>query len=229
MVLRSRGLASLPTRRWITVLTLGALLVAASAHADRIRVYSIQGLDCGDCGNVIRSTLKRVDGVKRTAFDIQKAELTVTLADQVTDEAVLIVIASSGAGFSGTVGAGQGAYLPFGMYPAGADVVVLTENGSVVGPLERLRVAGKYTVFDVYADWCGPCRVVDAELRTLTEQRRDLAIRKLDVVDFKSPLARELGARLKALPYLVVFSPDGKRTDLVGANIRQLASALRSR
>jgi thiol-disulfide isomerase/thioredoxin len=111
-------------------------------------------------------------------------------------------------------------------YPAGADVKELVPKGEPVGPLEDLRVPGKYTVFDFYADWCGPCKGVDMQLRELLARRTDVAVRRLDVVSFESPLARELGYRLKALPYVVVFTPDGKRTDIVGGNRKRLSAAL---
>jgi len=216
-------------KRWIAGTILSGLLVATASHADRLQVYSITGMDCADCANPIKAQLRKLKGVKKAEFDIQKVEIRVAMDDRVTDDAVLAAIARSGPDFKGLVGPGKGAYIPFGKYPKGSDAVVLTETGSAVGPLEKLRVPGKYTVFDLYADWCGPCRVVDAKLRELVEHRQDIAVRKLNVVDFKSPLAREQGSKLKALPYLVIFSPDGKRRDLVGADTKALAAALGGR
>jgi thiol-disulfide isomerase/thioredoxin len=102
-------------------------------------------------------------------------------------------------------------------YPSGADFAILTHDGSKVGPLAKHRVPGKFTVFDVYADWCGPCRIVDAHLREIVSRRSDVAVRKLNVVDFESPLAVELGPFLNELPTVVVFSPEGKRTNVKGA------------
>ena len=87
-------------------------------------------------------------------------------------------------------------------YPPDADVQVLTEKGEAVGPLERLRVKGKYTIFDVYADWCGPCNIVNRRLREIARERSDVAVRKLNVVDFSSPLGKELGPDFDSLPYL---------------------------
>lgn len=216
-------------RRWIAVFVWVGLLAASVARADRTQVYSVTGVDCADCSNPIKAQLKKLKGVRKVDFDLHKVELTVAMDDRVTDDAVLAAIARSGPSFHGSVGSGHGAYLPFSEYPEGADAVVLTETGAAVGPLEKLRVPGKYTVFDLYADWCGPCRVVDRELRDLIVHRQDLAVRKLDVVDFKSPLALEQGPKLTGLPYLVVFSPAGKRTDLVGADTKKLAATLGSR
>jgi len=111
-------------------------------------------------------------------------------------------------------------------WPEGTDVKVLSKDGSAVGPLDKLRVPGKYTVFDVYADWCGPCQLVDQHLHSLAAARKDLAIRKLNVVEFESPLGRELGARFDALPYVVIFTPDGRRKTIKGADLDKLDDVL---
>jgi copper chaperone CopZ len=213
--------------RLASLLSLALVLGApGAARADRTQVFSIQGADCGQCGDEIKDELKKVKGVKKADFDVQKVELTVKVADGVRDEDV--VAAVERAGMKAIRGPGQGSYLPQVAYPAGADFAVLTRDGAAVGPLDKLRVPGKYTVFDVYADWCGPCRTVDERLRELVQARADLAVRKLNVVDFDTPLARELGARFEALPYLVVFSPAGKRTDIEGVAFEKLDRALKS-
>jgi thiol-disulfide isomerase/thioredoxin/copper chaperone CopZ len=211
----------------VRLLPLAGLLLAAAApptFADRTQVYSIQGADCADCGDEIQAELKKVPGFKKAEFDKLKVELTVKMKDGVTDAEVLA--AAERAGLKAVVGRGQGAYLPLPDYPAGADVVKLTNDGQAVGKLEKLRVAGKYTVFDVYADWCGPCRLVDEALRELVKERQDIAVRKLNVVDFDSPLSRSLGAGFESLPYVVVFDPAGRRTDIRGANLPKLKQTL---
>ena len=201
------------------------LLTAAPARAERVQVYSIQGADCATCGDKIRAELKKVKGVKKAEFDIHKVELTVTLEDGVPDSEVLA--AAERVGLRAIVGAGQGAYLPHEAYPEGADVQELNKDGAAVGPLAPLRVTGKFTVFDVYADWCGPCREVDARLRAVMSERKDVAVRKLSVVDFDSPLAQEL--RVDTLPFVVIFSPEGKKTEVRGAELKKIDKALKPR
>jgi thiol-disulfide isomerase/thioredoxin len=137
-----------------------------------------------------------------------------------------VVSAIETTGLKAVPGAGQGAYQPHESYPSGADVITLSPDGRAVGSLERQRVAGKHTVFDVYADWCGPCRLVDARLREIVGQRSDVAVRRLNVVSFETPLAGELGPDFQALPYLILFSPSGKRTDIEGADFAKLDKAL---
>ena len=198
-------------------------LAASPARADRVQIYSIQGADCSSCGEKIRTALKKVKGVKKTNFDMRKVELTVEMEDGVADSVVLA--AAEEVGLHAIVGAGQGAYLPKEPYPAGADVLELNKDGAAVGPLDKLRVADKFTVFDVYADWCGPCRDVDKKLREIVAGRPDVAVRKLVVLDFDSPLARELG--LEMLPHVIVYTPEGKRTEIRGAELGKIDKALK--
>jgi copper chaperone CopZ len=199
--------------RAIPSLSLLLVLAAAPSWADRVQVFSVQGADCATCADKIKDELKKTKGIGKVEFDKQKVELTVKLEDGIGDDAV--VSAVERAGFKVMVGPGQG-----------ADVLWLSRDGSAVGPLPKLRAAAKYTVFDVYADWCGPCRTVDERLRDIVGKRADVAVRKLNVVDFESPLGKELGSRLEALPYLIVFTPSGKRIDIAGADMEKLDKAL---
>ena len=209
----------------VATLLLSLLAVPSLAlSADRVQVFSIQEADCAQCADKIKKALKPIKGVKKSEFDQVKVELTVRLADDVTDEAVIQAIETTG--LRAVAGGGRGAYLPHEDYPAGADVQTISPDGRAVGSLEHQRVHGKHTVFDVYADWCGPCRLVDARLREIVGQRDDVAVRRLNVVSFETPLAGELGPDFQALPYLIVFSPSGKRTDIEGADFAKLDKAL---
>jgi len=209
---------------------IAAFLLAAStlARAERTQVYSVQGIDCASCAEDIKGKLKKVKGIQKVDFDKHAVELTVRMADGVSDQAVLDAIARSEEGIKGIVGGGQGAYLPVPEFPPGTDVQLLTRDGSAVGPLPKLAVPGKYTVFDVFADWCGPCREVDERLRQVVTERPDVAIRKLNVRDFDTPLALELGSAFETLPYVVVLTPKGKRIEVVGNDFEALDKALQT-
>lgn len=207
------------------LLSLGAALASAPpARADRVQVFSVRGIEDVNHGEALADSIAKRPGIQRARFEKLRAELAVTLADRVGDAVVLQVIAA--AGCQGVVGPGKGAYAAVPEYPAGADVHVVTNDGSAVGPLEKLRVSGKYTVLDFFATWCGPCRMVDADLRERCATRRDLAVRRLNVVDFDSPLAGQLGYRLTALPHLIVFTPSGRRFEFEGYDPEALQAAL---
>ena len=216
------------SRPLLYLVVLAALAVARPAAADRVQVFSVQGIDCAQCENEIRPYLKKVKGVKKWTFDLSRSEFTITLADNTPDDAVIAAIERAGK-FRALPGAGYGTKLGASQhapYPEGTDFAVVTDNGGAVRPLEELRVQGKYTVFDYYADWCGPCAKIDKQLREIVVTRKDLAVRKLNVVNFNSDLAKQLGRKLRGLPYVVVFSPDGKRTEIIGENYKQLNAAL---
>ncbi len=94
--------------------------------------------------------------------------------------------------------------------PDGADVAHLVDDGRDLPSLGPHAVAGKITLFDFYADWCGPCRKVDEHVFDLLGRRGDLAYRKLNVVSWETPLARRYLSKVPSLPYVVVYGKDGR-------------------
>jgi len=93
--------------------------------------------------------------------------------------------------------------------PPGAPDVKIIAHGEKVD-LERHAVPGKYTVFDFYAVWCPPCRVLGPALEKLASRNTaKLAIRKVDIVDWTMPVAEQYG--VQELPYLVLFDASGRK------------------
>lgn len=114
--------------------------------------------------------------------------------------------------------------------PAGADLVELSKQGEEVPSLDPHAVKGKVTLFDFYAVWCAPCRKVDAHVFALLGKRSDMAVRKLNVVSWETPLAKRYLQDVPGLPYVVVYGKSGKRVAAVagldlGALDRAIAEA----
>lgn len=135
------------------------------------------------------------------------------------------VVAVLGAGFSACNLSRTGG--------AEADVRVIAHGEEV--DLESHAVPGKYTVFDFYAAWCPPCRVLSPALERLAAgQPESLAVRKIDIVDWTMPVAAQHG--VESLPYLVLFDPEGHKVamgeevftmllKIFGENARAVAEA----
>lgn len=89
----------------------------------------------------------------------------------------------------------------------GLDMQEISTDGSAP-PLAP--VPGKITVFDLWAEWCEPCHVLDHELAQLVRRHPDdVAVRKINIIDNDSAAATTyLGAR--TLPHVKVFGKDGK-------------------
>src|SRR5881397_3255092 len=91
---------------------------------------------------------------------------------------------------------------------AAADVAIIAHGERV--DLQAHAVPGKYTVFDFYAVWCPPCRVLGPALERLASRHtQKLAIRKVDIVDWTMPVAEQYG--VEELPYLVLFDGNGRK------------------
>jgi thiol-disulfide isomerase/thioredoxin len=104
---------------------------------------------------------------------------------------------------------------PLPPLPASADMKELSTEGEDVPSLEAHAVPGKVTLFDFYAVWCAPCRKIDAHVFALLGKRGDLALRKLNVVSWQTPLAERYLKNVSDLPYVVVYGRDGKKVDTV--------------
>ena len=75
------------------------------------------------------------------------------------------------------------------------------------GELAELKAApGKWTVFDFWAPWCEACKGLDAKLRDLAARRPGLAVRRVNIVDFESPIAKRELPGVSVLPHLRLVS-----------------------
>lgn len=90
---------------------------------------------------------------------------------------------------------------------AGGEDIRTISKGEPVNLRDHL-VPGKYTLFDYYADWCPPCRELAPQLEELVRRHPNLAVRKIDIVDWSHPVAEQQGVH--DLPYLRLYDPDGR-------------------
>jgi thiol-disulfide isomerase/thioredoxin len=120
--------------------------------------------------------------------------------------------------------------LSFSPLPAlapAADLAWLSKQGEDVPSLAEHAVVGKVTVFDFYADWCAPCRKLDEHVYRLLQQRGDIALRKLNIVSWETPVAKRYLSGVSTLPHLVIHGKDARlvRT-LTGLDLPALDQAI---
>lgn len=98
----------------------------------------------------------------------------------------------------------QGDYLP-----------VNTANPGQPIELRDYLVSGKTTIFDMYSEYCGPCRAIRPGLEALAAKRSDIAIRAVDInrqgvrgIDWDSPLAQQY--EIRSVPHFKIFDAEGR-------------------
>jgi thiol-disulfide isomerase/thioredoxin len=105
----------------------------------------------------------------------------------------------------------------------GGDITLISEQGERVDVTAHLA-PGKYTVIDFYADWCANCKEITPYLEQLARTRSDVAVRKVNVVDWDTPVVSQY--RVTYLPYLRLYDPDGA---LVAEGADQVLAEIRRR
>ncbi len=85
--------------------------------------------------------------------------------------------------------------------------VRIISKGEEVNLRDHL-VPGKFTLFDYYADWSPPCRELAPALEALAREHPNLALRKIDIVDWNHPVARQ--QEVRDLPYVRLYDPEGR-------------------
>jgi thiol-disulfide isomerase/thioredoxin len=113
--------------------------------------------------------------------------------------ALALAVLSAGCGGSGATGAAARA-------PARSDLEPVNRPGELV-ELEQLLVPGQVTVVDFWADWCRPCHEVEGRLVAALAGRSGVVIRKIDVRDRDSAVARRYD--IGVLPHLRIYGRDG--------------------
>src|SRR6266403_1911171 len=98
--------------------------------------------------------------------------------------------------------------------------VEVISHGAQVDINQHLAL-GNVTVVDFYADWCGPCRQLSPNLEQMARSDPEIALRKVDIVNWRTPLARQFD--IHSIPQVNVYNRGGRLTGTVnGADFEQV-------
>ena len=80
-------------------------------------------------------------------------------------------------------------------------------NGESVD-LDKYLVKDYVVVFDFYADWCGPCRVLSPRLEELVNKYDYVLLRKINIINWNSIVAKQY--KIQFVPNVRVYDRQGR-------------------
>jgi len=183
-------------------------------------------MTCGTCANTATGLLAGIPGVHAACVDFDSGRGTVAAERGVGAADIRSALSASGfeARFPGDAPAESGPLSEEDR--AGLDIRTVS-HGEAVSIAAQLA-PGKVTIFDYYADWCGPCHLLTPKLERLLMRYGNVALRKVDIVDWESDAAKQATRefRLSGLPYVRVYGPDGSLLGSVVGNHVERVEAL---
>jgi thiol-disulfide isomerase/thioredoxin len=98
--------------------------------------------------------------------------------------------------------------------------VKVISHGATVDITQHLAL-GNVTVVDFYADWCGPCRKLSPGLEQMARTDPEIALRKIDIVNWKTAVAKQYNIR--SIPQVNIYNRGGRLVGtVVGADIQEV-------
>ncbi len=216
-----------------TYLLLFAVLLAigASARADdeanqpMTLEFSVLGMTCGKCADSATKALASMPGVLEPTVDFDSKNARVRSGGSVTREQIREALATLGFEARFGIESLDSDPLPEEIR-AGLDIQTVSHG-------EKIRVKdhlapGKVTIFDYYADWCGPCHLLSPKLERLVLKYENVALRKVDLADFESKAALQATRefRMPGLPFTTVFNERGKLLGQINGNLIEEIEAI---
>ena len=213
--------------RFLTVALTCALAVSAAAEQTFVSEFEVAGLACDSCAATATEALQKMPGVTKATVTFATRRARVESNRHIEDADFRATLAKFGyeARFP------NDPVVPPLTAEERAQLDIRVASHGETFDIRKHLARGKYTVFDFWAEWCGPCHVLTPKIERLVQERSNVALRTIDLKQWESPAGKQATREFKVpgLPYVRVYGPDGKFVgDVVGNDvekIRQLVEA----
>ncbi|PCJ85575.1 MAG: hypothetical protein COA57_07465 [Flavobacteriales bacterium] len=215
----------LQMKKWLNIGFLMLLSGMIFAQSKTIE-FTVEGMTCGNCANTVQQALTKLEGVENATVDFPTKKATV-VAKNVTHEQLRKTVAD--ANFE-AIFSGEEMVKPLSDEDKKRVDIETIKGGNKIKIKDHLT-EGKITIFDFYADWCGPCRVFSPKVEQMLLRHKNLVLKKVDVVSWKSSLSKQLTKEYQfpALPFTLIFDDKGNLLGRVeGNHIEQVEEIIKS-
>ncbi len=201
---------------------------ATPAHELETFRFVVYGMTCDACAKHAARKMQKLSGVVTANVDFDSKQATVQ-AKRATATFPDIQSALETLGFEALL-AGHKPLAPLSDEEKKTLDIRTLSQGERINVREHLA-RGKVTVFDYYADWCGPCHLLTPKLERLVLEYENVALRKVDLANWESAAARQASSefQLPGLPFTRVFDDRGNLLGQVHGNfIEEIESIIRA-